>query len=66
MDAYSTLGWFHDPILNTFVDYSDIGLAETIFHELTHIKFFRRGLDELVRIKLALRDAGVIVPINPP
>ncbi len=43
VDAYSTLGWFHDPILNTFVDYSDIDLAETIFHELTHIKFFRRG-----------------------
>jgi predicted aminopeptidase len=43
VDAYSTLGWFHDPILNTFVDYPDIDLAETIFHELTHRKYFRRG-----------------------
>ena len=43
VDAYSTLGWFHDPILNTFVDYQDIDLAETIFHELTHRKYFRRG-----------------------
>ncbi len=42
VDAYSTLGWFHDPILNTFVGYSDIDLAETIFHELTHRKLFRR------------------------
>jgi predicted aminopeptidase len=43
VDAYSTLGWFHDPILNTFVDYPDIDLAETIFHELAHRKYFRRG-----------------------
>jgi predicted aminopeptidase len=43
VDAYSTLGWFHDPILNTFVSYPDIDLAETIFHELTHRKYFRRG-----------------------
>jgi len=43
VDAYSTLGWFHDPILNTFIAYPDIDLAETIFHELTHRKVFRRG-----------------------
>jgi len=43
VDAYSTLGWFHDPVLNTFVGYPDIDLAETIFHELTHRKYFRRG-----------------------
>ncbi len=43
VDAYSTLGWFHDPILNTFAHYPDIDLAETIFHELTHRKVFLRG-----------------------
>lgn len=43
VDAYSTLGWFHDPVLNTFVNYPDIDLAETIFHELTHRKVFHRG-----------------------
>lgn len=43
VDAYSTLGWFHDPVLNTFVDYPDIDLAETIFHELTHRKVFHSG-----------------------
>ncbi|MEO5914264.1 MAG: aminopeptidase [Luteolibacter sp.] len=43
VDAYSTLGWFHDPVLNTFVDYPDIDLAETLFHELTHRKVFHRG-----------------------
>jgi predicted aminopeptidase len=43
VNAFSTLGWFHDPILNTFIHYPDIDLAETIFHELTHRKYFRRG-----------------------
>lgn len=43
VDAYSTLGWFHDPVLNTFVWYPDIDLAETIFHELTHRKVFHAG-----------------------
>jgi predicted aminopeptidase len=43
VDAYSTLGWFHDPVLNTFVGYPDVDVAETIFHELTHHKVFRNG-----------------------
>jgi predicted aminopeptidase len=43
VNAYSTLGWFHDPVLNTFIHYPDVDLAETIFHELTHRKVFRRG-----------------------
>ncbi len=43
VDAYSTLGWFHDPVLNCFVHQSDIDLAELIFHELTHRRIFRDG-----------------------
>lgn len=43
VDAYSTLGWFHDPVLNCFVHGSDIDLAELIFHELTHRRLFRNG-----------------------
>ena len=42
-DAYSTLGWFHDPVLNCFVHQSDVSLAELIFHELTHRRLFRSG-----------------------
>jgi predicted aminopeptidase len=34
--AYSTLGWFADPILNTMLRWSDDDLAATIFHELAH------------------------------
>lgn len=43
VDAYSTLGWFHDPVLNTFVHAAEVDLAELIFHELTHRKLFRGG-----------------------
>jgi len=32
--AYSTLGWFADPVLNTFLDYADADLAALIFHDL--------------------------------
>jgi predicted aminopeptidase len=41
--AYSTLGWFKDPILNTFVFDSESDLAETLFHELAHQRVFARG-----------------------
>ncbi|MGA7146414.1 MAG: aminopeptidase [Desulfobacterales bacterium] len=34
--AYSTLGWFDDPVLSTFINLSDIKLAALIFHELSH------------------------------
>ncbi|MBK6804759.1 MAG: aminopeptidase [Betaproteobacteria bacterium] len=34
--AYSTLGWFDDPLLSSFIRYPDIELARLIFHELAH------------------------------
>ncbi|MGI0116348.1 aminopeptidase [Zooshikella sp. RANM57] len=34
--AYSTLGWFSDPLLNTFIHFPEAHLAELLFHELTH------------------------------
>ncbi len=36
VSAYSTLGWFADPLLNTFIHYSDNNLAALIFHEFAH------------------------------
>ena len=36
VSAYSTLGWFSDPVLDTFVNYTEESLAELIFHELAH------------------------------
>jgi len=34
--AYSTLGWFADPVLNTFVHFPEAEIARLIFHELAH------------------------------
>jgi len=34
--AYSTLGRFDDPLLSTFIRYSETELARLIFHELAH------------------------------
>jgi predicted aminopeptidase len=34
--AYSTLGHFNDPVLNTMMGWNDVELASIIFHELTH------------------------------
>jgi predicted aminopeptidase len=34
--AYSTLGWFNDPVLNTFINYPEVELARLVFHELAH------------------------------
>lgn len=34
--AYSTLGWFSDPLLSTFIDWPEPELARLIFHELAH------------------------------
>ena len=34
--AYSTLGWFSDPLLNTFINAQDGELARLVFHELAH------------------------------
>lgn len=35
-NAFSTLGWFNDPILSTTLDLDEITITETIFHELLH------------------------------
>src|SRR5262245_41297141 len=41
--AYSTLGYFTDPVLNTFINYPDYELARLLFHELSHQVVYVRG-----------------------
>jgi len=38
--AYSTLGWFKDPILSNHLKYDSIQLAALIIHELAHQRFY--------------------------
>ncbi len=42
-DAYSTLGWFNDPVLSTFFRRDKIGLHALIFHELAHQVLYLQG-----------------------
>lgn len=41
--AYSTLGWFADPLFSTMLAMEDANLANTIVHELTHATLFIPG-----------------------
>lgn len=40
VQAYSTLGWFDDPILSSMMGWGDERLATLIFHELAHQRVY--------------------------
>jgi predicted aminopeptidase len=41
--AYSTLGWFRDPILPGMLKWDEYELAEVVFHELAHAALWVKG-----------------------
>jgi predicted aminopeptidase len=43
VSAYSTLGWFRDPVLSTMLDDPPDMLAELVLHEMTHATVYAAG-----------------------
>ena len=41
--AFSTLGWFPDPLMSTTLRADSVGIVETVIHEITHSTFFPKG-----------------------
>jgi predicted aminopeptidase len=58
--AYSTLGWFDDPILSSFVRYPDTALARLVFHELAHQVVYTKDDSEFNEsFATAVEEAGI-------
>lgn len=58
--AYSTLGWFDDPLLSTFVGYPDTSLARLVFHELAHqVVYVRDDTTFNESFATAVEEAGL-------
>lgn len=45
-EAYSTLGWFQDPVTLNLIEGSSLDLVETILHEMTHTTLYVKGQGE--------------------
>jgi predicted aminopeptidase len=43
VNAYSTLGWFEDPVLPAMLTWSEAQVAETVLHELAHATLWIPG-----------------------
>jgi predicted aminopeptidase len=58
--AYSTLGWFSDPLLSTFIRYPEAQLARLLFHELAHqVVYAKDDTTFNESFAVAVEEAGV-------
>ena len=59
--AYSTLGWFKDPIFSTMLDQKKAVIAQIVIHELTHTTLFIKDhLDFNEQMATFMGDQGAI------
>ena len=59
--AYSTLGWYNDPILSTHLRYDSINLAGLIIHELAHQQLYVSGDSQFSEgFAVTVERAGVL------
>ncbi len=58
--AYSTLGWFDDPLLNTFINFPETELVRLIVHELAHqVVYVRDDTEFNESFASAVEEEGV-------
>jgi len=58
--AYSTLGWFDDPLLSTFIRYPDSQVARLVFHELAHqVAYAKNDTTFNESFAVVVEEAGV-------
>jgi predicted aminopeptidase len=57
--AYSTLGWFDDPVLSSFIYWPDYRLAGLLFHELSHQRIYIKNDTQFNEsLAVAIQQAG--------
>lgn len=60
VSAYSTLGWFQDPLLSSMLTYSDHDLVNTIIHETVHTTLYiKHEADFNERLAVFLGNKGM-------
>ncbi len=65
VSAWSTLGWFKDPILSGMLKRSDGALAELIIHELTHSTLYiKSDVNFNENLASAVGEAGAVQFLN--
>ncbi len=60
IDAYSTLGWYNDPVLSSNLQLDSIQLAGLIIHEMAHQQLYLKGDSQFSEsFAVAVERAGV-------
>jgi predicted aminopeptidase len=60
VSAYSTLGWFNDPLLSSMLNYADHELVNTLIHETVHTTIFiKSSADFNERLAVFLGNKGM-------